>query len=267
MGGVATGAVATGAVATGAVATGAVATGAVAPGAVATGCIAGGAGVVGAVATGRGAAGPAVDDGGATGGDACTAGVAAGVATGCVALQCVVEDAFATRCMTLQGVAPGAPATGLVAGSRVEPVPAVGALGGRLAPGEGLAGVSRCTAEAPPARLGGHGLTVVGALPVTGVVVGAAFGSGRPGAAEPIAPAPAPVASSINEAATLWTFDGEADVPFGATVGTVGTDVRAIATPAEAPHSSAMVIPSDPKEFSHDRFTRIANSLDVPLES
>jgi hypothetical protein len=210
-----------------------------------------------------------VDDGDATGGDACTAGAAAGVAMGCVAVQCVVEDAISTACVPLQCVAPGALATGLFAGGRVEPVPAAGALGGRLAPGDGLAGAPRCTGQAPPTRRGGEGLAVIGALPVTGAAVtgaavGAAFGSGWPGAAEPVAPAPAPVASSINEAETLWTIGGEADVPVGATV---GTEVRAIAAPAEAPHSSAMAIPSAPKELSHDRFTRISEQPRCPLES
>lgn len=186
-----------------------------------------------------------MDGGGATGGDACGAGVAKGVATGCVASQCVVEDAIASRCVTLQRVAPDAPATGFVAGECVEPVPAVGAAGGRLALGDGLAGIPGCAGLAPPARLGGDGLTVVAAPALTSAAVGAACGTGWPGAAEPVARAPTPGASFMDEAGPLPTTAGEAVAPFGAGA---RTTVRAVAAPADPPHSTAIVIPIAPKE-------------------
>lgn len=108
------------------------------------------------------------------------------VATGCVALQCVVEEADATGWITLQRVAPGA-ATGLVTGGCVEPVPAVGAVGGTVAPGDRLAGGPGCAnGTAPPAPLDRNGLAVAGEPALTGAAVGVACGSDWPEAAEPL---------------------------------------------------------------------------------
>ena len=90
--------------------------------------------------------------------------------------------------ITLQRVAPGG-ATGLVTSGCVEPVPVVGAVGGTVAPGDGLAG-GRVRGTAPPAPLGGDGVAVAGAPALTGAAVGVACGSDWPGAAEPLVVTP-----------------------------------------------------------------------------
>jgi hypothetical protein len=100
------------------------------------------------------------------------------------------------------------------------------------------------------------------------VCASAAAGRSPTRAREPVAPASAPGASPLDDAEPLPSTDAGAeaearwtDAPSAATA---GTTVPAVAAPAEAPDSTAMVIPIAPKECSRDRFTRIASSLDVP---